>query len=250
MTEFTSETVLVTGAGSGIGRETATQFAAEGAAVVVADVDVAGARETKTMCEQRGGDALVVEADVTDMDDVASMVATAVEEWGSLDYAINNAGVGGESAVVEHTEESWSRTVDTNLTGVWRCLKHELDQMAGQDDGGVVVNISSVLGLVGTERAAAYVASKHGVTGLTKAAAIEHADDDIRVNAVCPGYIDTSLSKQGRSEERVRELADRHPMRRFGRTGEVADAVLWVCSDGASFVTGEALSVDGGYTSR
>jgi NAD(P)-dependent dehydrogenase (short-subunit alcohol dehydrogenase family) len=250
MATFTQKTVLVTGAASGIGRETAQQFATEGANVVVADIDDEGASETVGICEDVGGTAMAIQADVTEMTAVESMVQTTVETYGRLDYAVNNAGVGGEATALDHTEASWMRVIDTNLNGVWRCLRHEIEQMRSQDDGGVIINVASTLGLVGTERAAGYIAAKHGVTGLTKAAAIDYADEEIRVNAVCPGYINTPMSQQDRSENRIQELGDRHALGRFGETAEVADAILWLCSEGASFVTGETLAVDGGYASR
>jgi len=245
---------VVTGAGSGIGQEVAVEFAAAGARVVVGDVDEEGGRETVEQIESAGGEATFVDADVTDMAAVESMVETAVDEYGRLDFGVNNAGIGGDQKPTgEYTEEGWERVIDVNLNGVWRCTKAELERMAEQDGGGVVVNMASVLGLVGFGTASAYTAAKHGVVGLTKTAALEYAEQDVRVNAVCPGFVETPLLADAgiTSDEEMREqIEGLHAMNRLGRPEEIADAVLWVCSDGASFVTGEEITVDGGYTSR
>ena len=245
---------LVTGGGSGIGQETALEFAAEGASVVVADVDVEGGEATVADIEDEGGDARFVETDVTDAAETEAMVEAAVEAYGRLDYAFNNAGIGGDSATIdEYDSESWESVIDVNLVGVFKCMQAEIAQMKAQESGGVVVNNSSVLGQVGFATSSGYVAAKHGVLGLTKTAALENGETGVRVNAVCPGFIDTPLLREGGMEEgsELREqIASRHAMNRLGTPEEVASAVLWLCDDDASFVTGEAVGVDGGYLSQ
>lgn len=245
---------LVTGGGSGIGRETALEFAAEGARVVVADVDVEGGEGTVADIEDDGGEALFVETDVTDADETAAMVEAAVEAYGRLDYAFNNAGIGGDSATVdEYDTENWEGVIDVNLVGVFKCMQAEIARMKEQESGGVVVNNSSILGKVGFATSSGYVAAKHGVLGLTKTAALENGETGVRVNAVCPGFIDTPLLREGGMEEgsEVREqIAGKHAMNRLGTPEEVASAVLWLCDDDASFVTGEAVGVDGGYLAQ
>jgi NAD(P)-dependent dehydrogenase (short-subunit alcohol dehydrogenase family) len=245
--EFRGRVALVTGAGSGIGRETCLSFANRDARVVVGDVDVAGGEETVSLIEGRGGKATFVEGDVTDDAAVERMVETAIEVYGGLDFAHNNAGISAELVPTsEYPNDTWRRVIDVNLSGVWRCLKHELSRM----DRGSIVNTASVAGEVGLENHSAYVASKHGVLGLTKVAALEYAPE-IRVNAVCPGFIETPMTENSRNDpERYESLVSRHAMERFGRPEEVAAAVVWLCSDEASFVTGEGLGVEGGYLSR
>jgi len=249
-----SSVALVTGGGSGIGRETALEFAANGAHVVVADVDVDGGEETVADIEADGGDALFVETDVTDADETAAMVDAAVAEYGRLDYAFNNAGIGGDSATVdEYDTERWEGVIDVNLGGVFKCMQAEIAQMREQESGGVVVNNSSILGKVGFATSSGYVAAKHGVLGLTKTAALENGETGVRVNAVCPGFIDTPLLRDAGMEEgsEIREqIESRHAMNRLGTPEEVASAVLWLCDDDASFVTGEAVGVDGGYLAQ
>lgn len=254
MAKFDNEVAVVTGAGSGIGREVAVEFAAEGAAVAVADVDEDGGDETVDLIEEAGGDATFVHADVTDVDAVRGMVEAAVEEHGRLDYAVNNAGVGGDSVPTgEYPEETWLRVIDVNLNGVFRCMRAELEQLAEGGEGGAIVNMASILGRVGFATAPAYVAAKHGVLGLTKTAALEYAEQDVRVNTVCPGFVETPLLEEGgitTDEEMRGQIESLHAMNRLGTPAEIADAVLWACSPGASFLTGEAITVDGGYTSR
>ena len=251
---FTDQSVVVTGAGSGIGRQTALRFAEEGAQVVVADVDEEGGRETvEKITEEVDGEATFVEVDVTEETDVTRMVETAVSEYGSIDVAFNNAGIGGElEPTAEIDESDWQAIIDINLTGVWRCMRHEIPAML-EDGGGVIVNTASILGKVGSEGTPAYTASKHGVIGLTKTAAIEYATEDVRVNAVCPGYIETQMLDDAgvtEDEELMAQTKEMHAMKRLGKADEVADAVLWLSSPGASFTTGESLVVDGGYTSQ
>lgn len=254
MVSFGTSTAVVTGGGSGIGRQTALEFADRGANVIVADVDADGGEDTVAAITDNGGDALFVETDVTDPDDAQEMVDIAVEEYGRLDFAFNNAGVGSQQqAVAEFSIDDWQRVVDVNLNGVLNCLKPEIAQMQEQSDGGAIVNNSSVLGKVGFDGAAAYTAAKHGVLGLTKTAALENGETGVRVNAVCPAFIETPLLEKGgividpEMRERVEGL---HAVNRLGTAEEVANAVAWLCSDDASFVTGQALGVEGGYLSR
>ncbi|HET9014401.1 MAG TPA: glucose 1-dehydrogenase [Thermomicrobiaceae bacterium] len=240
---------LVTGAGSGIGRTAALAFAREGARVVAADV-VDGGEEVARAIRDGGGQAEFLRADVASQEDVRRMVAVVVERFGRLDCAFNNAGVGGASAsTADYTLEDWNRVLSVNLTGVWLCMKHELLQMRAQGSG-VIVNNASILGLVGFRNAPAYVASKHAVLGLTKTAALENARSGIRVTAVCPGFIHTPMVDRGLSEESARTIAGQHAMGRMGTPEEVADAVVWLCCDQASFVTGQPLVIDGGYVSQ
>jgi len=252
--DFDGRVAAVTGGSSGIGRETAVQFAESGAAVVVADVDDEKGEDVVAEIEDAGGEAVYVHTDVTDMDEVENMVQTAVEEFGRLDYAVNNAGIGGQQAPAgDLSEDDWMGVIDVNLNGVWRSLKAELDVMSDQDDGGVVINMASVLGKVGFENSSGYVSAKHGVLGLTKTAAWEYAGDGIRVNAVGPGFIATQMLDEGgiTTNEEVRaQIEAMHSEDRLGQPDEVADAVLWLCSDGASFTNGEALMVDSGFTAR
>jgi NAD(P)-dependent dehydrogenase (short-subunit alcohol dehydrogenase family) len=252
--DFSDRVAAVTGGSSGIGRETAIHFAKHGASVVVADVDDEKGEDVVSTIEDDGGEAVYVHTDVTDMDQVAEMVQTAIDEYGRLDYAVNNAGIGGQQVPAgDHTEESWQQVIDINLNGVWRSLKAELEEMIGQDEGGVVINMASVLGHVGFETSSAYVSAKHGVLGLTKTAAWEYAEEDVRVNAVCPGFIETQMLEEGGITEdpEVRaQIEAMHSQQRLGQPEEIADAVMWLCSDGASFTNGEALTVDSGFTSR
>ncbi|ADB62663.1 short-chain dehydrogenase/reductase SDR (plasmid) [Haloterrigena turkmenica DSM 5511] len=242
---------LITGAGSGIGRTTAIEFADRGTSVVIADLDVEGGEETVATIEDDGGDAIFVEADVTDLESAQAMVDTAVEEYGRLDCAFNNAGIGGEQVPVdEYPAESWQRVIDVNLAGVFNCMKAEISRMREQESGGAIVNNSSVLGKVGFETSSAYAAAKHGVLGLTKSAALENGETGVRINSVCPGFIETPLLEENMTEEERDQIAGMHAMNRLGTPEEVANAVVWLCSDEASFVTGEAFGVEGGYLSR
>lgn len=251
--KFEQTVVIVTGGASGIGEATAERFAQEGASVVVADVDTdAGPAVAETLCEETAGEATFVETDVTETEDVESMVSTAREEYGGLDVGVNNAGVGSQGKPVADIGPSeWQSVIDVNLTGVWRCMAHELDAMVA-DGGGVIVNTASILGQVGSENAGAYSATKHGVIGLTRTAAIEYASEGIRVNAVCPGYTDTQLlnAADRLTEEKRKALQELNPMNRFGEPEEIADGIVWLASDDASFTNGETLAIDGGYLSK
>lgn len=242
---------VVTGASSGIGRASAERFAAEGASVVVADVDEAGGTETVERIEDDGGEATFVEVDVSDPDSVQAMVDATVERYGSLDVAHNNAGILTDFVPVTEIEESdWDTLIDVNLKGVWACLKAEIPAML-ESNGGAVVNTTSEEGLVGGPARGSYVASKHGVVGLTRTAALEFADAGLRVNAVAPGPIDTGMSPDSMDAEDLEGMREavreEIPLGRFGEPEEVAGATAYLCSEDASFVTGHTLVVDGGH---
>jgi len=246
---------LVTGGSSGIGRATCLAFAREGARVVVADVNVEGGEQTVSMVKEAGGEAIYVQADVSRAADVEAMVNRAVQAYGRLDCAHNNAGVSGggrRAPMHEYSEEDWDRIIGINLKGVWLCMKYEVPQMLRQG-GGAIVNTASIMGLVGSwSRNIAYNASKHGVVGLTKTAALEYAQSGIRINAVCPGYIRTPILDPllSSNPEIEGQIIARHPIGRLGRPEEIAEAVVWLCSDAASFVTGHTMTVDGGYVAQ
>jgi NAD(P)-dependent dehydrogenase (short-subunit alcohol dehydrogenase family) len=243
---------LVTGGGEGIGRGTALAFAREGAAVAVADIDAGLGEATVRMIKQVGGEAVYVPCDVTQSADVRAMVENTVKSLGRLDYAFNNAGVQTNPLpIADYPEEWWHRVVNTDLTGVWLCMKYEIPQMLKQGKGAIV-NTASVAGLIGTPGITAYTAAKHGVIGLTKTVALEYATAGIRVNAVCPGAIKTRLVDRIIKEtpEMEKFLMEAHPVGRFGVVEEVAGAVVWLCSDVASFVTGHSMVIDGGMTAR
>jgi len=252
--QLTGKVALVTGGASGIGRATALTFAREGAKLIIADLHEDGGHQTVHMITEQGGEAMFVRADVTQAREVEAMISQTVETYGRLDCAHNNAGIGSRPRVLLHelAEEHWDRVLDINLKGVWLCMKYEISQML-QQGGGVIVNTASIMGLVGSwSRSGAYNASKHGVVGLTKTAALEYATAGIRVNAVCPGYIRTPLIDDALTThpEMEAEIVARHPVGRMGRPEEIAEAVVWLCSDAASFVTGHTMTVDGGYVAQ
>jgi NAD(P)-dependent dehydrogenase (short-subunit alcohol dehydrogenase family) len=239
---------VVTGGGSGLGQASAVALARAGATVTVADVNDAGGAETVQLIEAAGGDADFVQTDVTQVDEVERMVESAVSRWGRLDCAVNNAGMTGPNgSVADYTLDDWNRTIGLNLTGVFLCLKYEIPAML-QAGGGSIVNMASGAGLVGFAGLPAYVASKHGVVGLTKAAALEYAKQGIRVNAICPGSTRTPMLEgfMGGDATIERMMTAGVPLGRLGRPDEIGEAVAWLCSDAASFVIGHAMAVDGG----
>jgi NAD(P)-dependent dehydrogenase (short-subunit alcohol dehydrogenase family) len=242
---------IVTGAGSGIGRTTALAFSRHGVNVVVADTDTEGGEETVSQIEEEGGNAIFVETDVTDPVATEAMVEVTVSEYGRLDYAFNNAGISGtQTPVVEYDPDEWKTIVDVNLIGVFNCMRYELSQMQEQNEGGVIVNNASIHGKFGSENSSGYSAAKHGVIGLTRSAAIENGETGVRVNAVCPGHTETPLLEEAGimdDPETIESIKSRNAMSRLGTPEEIANAVIWLCDDDASFVTGEALGVHGGY---
>lgn len=243
---------IVTGGGSGIGRATALAFAAEGAKVVVADIMVDGSEETVKMIRDAKGEAVFVKVDVSQADQVKAMVDRTIEVFGRLDCAANNAGISpAPISISKCTEEAWDKVMDVNLKGVFLCMKFEVPRML-KGGGGSIVNTASMVGLVGDGGHPAYAASKHGVVGLTKTVAIMYGKTGIRVNAVCPGVIRTPMSERSFAEHPELRAASigMAPMDRFAEPEEVAQAIVWLCTKDASFITGHALPVDGGYVVR
>lgn len=248
MNGITDGVAVITGAGAGIGRATARRFAEEGAKVVVADVDEEGMAETVELIEDDGGEATAVPTDVSNRADVSNLIEETIETYGVPDFAFNNAGIEGSSApLADQTVEDWDQTIAVNQTGLWLCLKEELAVMA-DNGGGSIVNMSSIAGL-SAAGGSPYVASKHGVVGLTRVAAAEYGPEGVRVNAVCPGIINTEMIDRAREEmdEALEAMIDAKPLGRMGEPEEIAAAVVWLCSDESSFVTGHPLVIDGGY---
>ena len=247
--ELEGKVALVTGGTSGIGRETALLFTKAGAKVVVAGRRELEGKETVDLIRAAGGDGLFVKTDVSQGSEVAALIQKAVQKFGGLDIAFNNAGIEGAWVpIIRQSEEDWDRTINVNLKGVWLCLKYEIRQMLKQGGGGAIVNMASVTGLIGSVGAGAYSASKHGVIGLTKTAALENAKSGIRINAVCPGVIETPMSERLFGAPAIhKSVVGLHPVGRLGRPVEIAEAVVWMCSDRASFMTGQSLVIDGGF---
>lgn len=249
-TTFTNKVVVVTGGSSGIGKATALSFAQKGAKVVV--VDWIENSETMSLLKKTGEKFLFIKCDVSKESDVKTMIEKTIETFGRLDYAFNNAGIEGKSAPTQDcTEENWDKVIGTNLKGIWLCMKYEIPEMLKQGKGAIV-NCASVAGLVGFAGLPAYVASKHAVVGLTKTAALENAKLGIRINAVCPGVIATPMIDRltQNNKEAKKQFVGLEPVGRFGQPQEIANAVIWLCSDQASFVTGHAMAVDGGFVTQ
>jgi len=247
--ELSGKVAIVTGGTSGIGKEAAILFAEAGAKVVVAGRREAEGKETINRIHAAGGDGWFVKTDVSHAGQVQALVETTVHKFGRLDVAFNNAGIEGNTLpITEQPEADWDQTIAINLKGVWLCLKYEIQQMQKQGRGGAIVNMASVAGLIGAVGFGTYCASKHGVMGLTKSAALETAKDGIRINVVCPAVIETPMGERLFGEPKVWEhMVGLHPIGRVGTPREVAEAVLWMCSDKASFMTGQSLVLDGGF---
>ena len=252
MKRFENKVCLVTGAGSGIGRATALAFAREGANVVVADVNILAAGEVAALIKNIGGNALPVKADISQRSDVSQMMAEAIEVFGRMDCSVNSAGIAGKYSlpVHEYPEADWVNMIGVNLIGTYYCVKEQIKQMM-VNGGGNIVNVASAAGLVGQPFNSPYAASKFGIVGLTRTAAKEYATQNIRVNAVCPTAIETPMIMEGRRKLAHDPVAleaakNYQAMKRMGQPQEVADVILWVCSDESSFITGHAMPVDGG----
>jgi NAD(P)-dependent dehydrogenase (short-subunit alcohol dehydrogenase family) len=246
-----AKVAFVTGAASGIGRATAIAFAAAGYSVALTDRDAPGGRETEAMLGALGHAARFVLCDVADEASVAAAIDGTVSAFGALDAAFNGAGIDGEEGrlTADCTQANWDRVLAIDLTGVWYCMKHQIPAML--ENGGAIVNCASVAGLIGAPTYAAYSAAKHGVIGLTKSAALEYAAQGIRINAVCPGMIDTPMTRGDPGKEVMFDtLVATSPTGRRGLPEEIAEAAVWLCSDKASFVIGQGIPVDGGWTSR
>lgn len=249
MSTLKGKVAIVTGAAKGIGESTALLFAKEGAKVVVSDIDTENGRRVVEKIEEAGGEAVFIVADASDPKDHEQLVKRTVDAFGKLDIAVNNAGIGGPLAkTAEYPIDGWDDVIKLNLSGVFYGTKYQIAQML-KNGGGSIVNIASILGQVGAANSPAYVAAKHGVVGLTKTAAIEYAKENIRVNAVGPGYIKTPLL-DALDDETLEYLVSQHPIGRLGEPEEVAEIILWLASDKASFVTGNYYAVDGGYLSK
>jgi len=246
-----NKSIIVTGGSTGIGRATALRCAAEGAAVTIADVNDSAGADVAAEIVAAGSRAHYIHTDVTNAAAVQAMIASTVAAYGRVDGALNNAGIEGTfTNIVKMTEADYERTVNVDLKGVWLCVKYEVEQLLKQGGGGSIVSTASVAGLIGTRGGSAYCAAKHGVVGLTKCVALEYARKGIRVNAVCPGVIQTPMVERMTAETGIttQALIDQEPMARLGEPREIGEAVVWLLSDLASFVTGVALPVDGGYT--
>ena len=246
--ELRGKVALITGGTSGIGRDAAVLFAKEGAKVAVTGRRGAEGQETVALARAAGGEATFIQGDVSKSSEVRGMVKKVVDTYGRLDVAFNNAGVEGKwMPIIDLPEEQFDEVTAINVKGVWLCLKYEMQQMLKQGGGGAIVNMSSVAGLMGSAGASIYVASKHAVIGMTRTVALEGAKSGIRVNAVCPAVIETAMAERAFSDPEVsKRVLSMHPVGRFGKPMEIAEAVLWLCSDRSSFMTGHYMVLDGG----
>jgi NAD(P)-dependent dehydrogenase (short-subunit alcohol dehydrogenase family) len=242
---------FVTGAGSGIGRATARLFASRGHGVALVDMSEAGGRETEAAIRDAGGEASFIQCNVADDDSVRNAVEQAVATYGRIDAAFNAAGIDGEAGkmTADCTMDNWHRVIAIDLTGVWHCMRHQIPQMLKQG-GGAIVNCASTAGIRGAAFCGAYSAAKHGVVGLTKAAGLEYAAQGVRINAVCPGMIRTPMTQKGPMKEVIDRMVVDTPLGRLGDPAEIGEAVFWLCGDGATFVHGQAVPIDGALTSR
>jgi NAD(P)-dependent dehydrogenase (short-subunit alcohol dehydrogenase family) len=250
MSRFINKTVFLTGGATGIGRATALAFASEGASLAICDVAEAATQETVALCKELGAKAIFIKTDVASTSDIEAAVKRTVAEFGSLDIGVNNAGIEGsrDKGTHEYDETTFRRVIDVNLTGVFLCMKAELQAMLVAQKPGVIVNTSSILGHFGMPGHSAYIAAKHGVMGLTKAAALEYARFGVRVNAVCPGWIETPMTvmHNEKDEKLMEKLIKAHPMRRKGQPEEIAQTIVFLASDEASYIVGQGYIVDGG----
>ncbi len=250
MKQLEDKVAIVTGGGSGIGKAICILYASQGAKVVVSDIDEKGGNSVVSEIESAGGQAIFVNADTSSPSDNEQVVQQAVSKFGGLHIAVNNAGIGGPLGPVgEYPIEGWDKTIAINLSGVFYGMRYQIPAMLSSG-GGSIVNVASILGKVGTKNSAAYVASKHGVIGLTEAAALEYADKNIRVNSIGPGYILTPLITETMDDVAMKSLVDLHPMGRLGTANEIAELALWLNSNKASFVTGAYYNADGGYLAQ
>lgn len=249
--QVAGKVAVVTGAASGIGKEVALLLAREGAKVIVSDVSDAGGQEAVQLIKESGAEATFVRCDVSQPEEIEKLMQTTVATYGKLDCAVNNAGIGGASApTADYPLDNWNKVIAINLTAPWLCMKYEIPHMLKQSKGAIV-NMASILGTTGFATSSAYVAAKHGLIGATRTAALEYSAQGIRINAVCPGFIETPmLANAGLDANTQKYISSLHPIGRMGKPEEIAAMVLWLCSDAASFVTGAAMLVDGGYTAQ
>jgi NAD(P)-dependent dehydrogenase (short-subunit alcohol dehydrogenase family) len=248
MKELANKTAIITGAGSGIGKSIAEKFAAEGANVIVSDINEAHGQEVTASIKKNGGEAFFIKADTASAEECAALVTKTIDQYGSLDIAVNNAGIGGPLGTTgEYPIDGWQKVININLSGVFYGMRYQIPAM--QKTGGSIINVASILGMAGTRFSPAYVAAKHGVVGLTKAAALEYADKNIRINSIGPGYIKTPLLSS-LDENTLKALVGLHPIGRLGEADEVAELVLWLGSARSSFVTGSYYAIDGGYLAQ
>jgi NAD(P)-dependent dehydrogenase (short-subunit alcohol dehydrogenase family) len=244
-----NKVAIITGSASGIGKAAAVLYAREGASVVISDIDEKLGNDVVKEIVSSGGEAAFVRADSSDPEANKNLVEQTLKKYGTLDIAVNNAGIGGPlSATGEYPIDGWQKVININLSGVFYGMRYQIPAMAQK--GGSIVNVASILGMAGTRMSPAYVAAKHGVVGLTKAAALEYADKKIRINSIGPGYINTPLIANSLDEEAIKSLVDLHPIGRLGESEEVAELILWLGSDKSSFVTGSYYPVDGGYLAQ